>query len=156
MCVTRKPPWKSAKDVPTSIGSKTSNVGLHKTAMSTGISHVCVRVRDLKKALDFYDEALEVLGIERLLGDEKSWAGYGTSGKPFFAISLCEGEGPVTGTHVAFLCKSRDAVDKFYHAAIAAGGKDFGPPGLRPDYHESYYGGFVLDPDGNNIEATNM
>ncbi len=55
--------------------------------------------------------------------------------------------------HVAFVAPSREAVDAFYRAALAAGGKDNGPPGLRPDYHANYYGAFVLDPDGNNVEA---
>jgi predicted lactoylglutathione lyase len=57
------------------------------------------------------------------------------------------------GTHVAFAAESRKTVDEFYAAAIAAGGRDNGKPGLRPHYHENYYGAFVLDPDGNNIEA---
>ena len=73
------------------------------------------------------------------------------SGKPSFWIG--EGE-PLAGhVHVAFVAPSRAGVDAFYRAALAAGGKDNGKPGLRPQYHANYYGAFVLDPDGNNIEA---
>ena len=73
------------------------------------------------------------------------------SGKPFFWIG--EGERLGGHVHVAFVATSREAVDAFYRAALAAGGKDNGPPGLRPHYHANYYGAFVLDLDGNNIEA---
>ena len=73
------------------------------------------------------------------------------SGKPSFWIG--EGERLGGHVHVAFAASSREAVDAFYRAGLAAGGKDNGPPGLRPHYHANYYGAFVLDLDGNNIEA---
>src|SRR6202030_776540 len=77
--------------------------------------------------------------------------GFGRDGKPDFWIG---GEGGLTGqVHVAIAAKDRTAVDAFYHAALAAGGKDNGAPGLRAHYHPNYYGAFVLDPEGHNIEA---
>jgi catechol 2,3-dioxygenase-like lactoylglutathione lyase family enzyme len=78
-------------------------------------------------------------------------AGFGKDGKAFFWIG--GGAKPKGGTHVAFKAPTRADVDSFYRAALAAGGKDNGPPGLRPHYHPNHYGAFVLDPDGNNIEA---
>ena len=77
--------------------------------------------------------------------------GFGAGQKPFFWIG--DGESPSGPLHVAFTAGSRAAVDAFYAAALRAGGKDNGPPGLRPHYHANYYGAFVLDPDGHNIEA---
>ncbi len=78
-------------------------------------------------------------------------AGFGKDGKPFFWIgSGARLSGP---THFAFTAKSRDAVVAFHREALAAGGKDNGAPGLRPHYHDNYYGAFVVDPDGNNVEA---
>ena len=78
-------------------------------------------------------------------------AGFGKDDKAFFWIG--GGAKPKGGTHVAFTAPTRTDVDAFYHAALAAGGRDNGPPGLRPHYHPDYYGAFVLDPDGNNVEA---
>jgi len=77
--------------------------------------------------------------------------GTGADGKPFFWIG--NGKKPVGGLHVAFTAHSRSQVDTFYQAALTAGGRDNGAPGLRPHYHPNYYGAFVFDPDGNNIEA---
>ena len=81
-------------------------------------------------------------------GDQAA-AGFGSDGKPYFWF----GGGTVARMHVAFAAKSRAAVDAFYQAALAAGGRDNGGPGLRPHYHANYYAAFVLDPDGHNIEA---
>ena len=83
------------------------------------------------------------------MGDDVNFTGYGDA-RPFFWIGAGGGPG---SAHVAFGAKDRTTVDAFYAAAIAAGGRDNGGPGLRPHYHASYYGAFVLDPDGNNIEA---
>ncbi|WP_199698887.1 VOC family protein [Oleomonas cavernae] len=77
--------------------------------------------------------------------------GLGTQGKPFFWIS--SGGRPAGHMHIAFAAPDRASVDAFYEAALAAGGKDNGAPGLRPHYHANYYGAFVLDPDGHNVEA---
>jgi catechol 2,3-dioxygenase-like lactoylglutathione lyase family enzyme len=94
---------------------------------------------------------LAPLGIERLYADGTDAAGYGVRPKAFFWIGSKEAS--QTGSHVAFAAADRNVVDKFYDEALAAGGKDNGRPGLRPNYHENYYGAFVLDPDGHNIEA---
>lgn len=120
------------------------------------LDHMSVAVRDLRKSLGFYEEALAPLGIRRLMAyggtdDLPGHVGFGDDQKPYFWLS--QGE-PVRGyLHIAFSASSRDEVDAFHQAALAAGGRDNGPPGLRPHYHPGYYGAFVLDPDGCNIEA---
>ena len=106
----------------------------------------------------FYQTALEPLGVGIVMevtaeqtGDS-AHAGFGENGKPYFWIG--DGEGIVRGRfHIAFTAKKRADVDAFYKAALAAGGRDNGKPGLRPHYHAHYYSAFVLDPDGHNIEA---
>jgi len=115
------------------------------------IDHVTLGVSDLERACAFYDRALAPLGIERLYAEGDSFSGYGVRPKAFFWIGR-RPEMP-TGTHVAFVAIDRTAVDRFYEVALAAGGRDNGSPGLRPQYRENYYGAFVLDPDGHNIEA---
>ena len=114
------------------------------------LDHVTFGVGDIKRSQAFYDQALRALGIERLYV-EGDCAGYGANDKAFFWIGL-KGAAQ-TGAHVAFATPDRETVDRFYQAALAARGKDNGAPGLRPHYHENYYGAFVLDPDGHNIEA---
>jgi catechol 2,3-dioxygenase-like lactoylglutathione lyase family enzyme len=129
------------------------------------IDHMGMRVRDLARATEFYSKALAPLGYGIVMQISAAETGHGgavgfgppgeeedfQSGKPSFWIG--EGE-PLAGhIHVAFVASSRAAVDAFYRATLAAGGKDNGPPGLRPHYHANYYGAFVLDLDGNNIEA---
>ena len=112
------------------------------------LDHVSLRVADHAAAQAFYDTALAPLGLTRLFSMEDS-SGYGDS-RPFFWI----GQGETAGfCHVAFTAPDHATVEAFYAAAIAAGGRDNGPPGLREHYHPSYYGAFVLDPDGHNIEA---
>jgi catechol 2,3-dioxygenase-like lactoylglutathione lyase family enzyme len=121
------------------------------------IDHIGFAVSDFAKAKAFYVDAFKPLGMELVMevtaeqtgGD--AHAGFGPSGHPCFWIGT--GKTVVSGLHVAFTAQSRAIVDAFYKAAIAAGGRDNGPPGLRPHYHENYYGAFVLDADGNNIEA---
>ena len=121
------------------------------------LDHIGFAVGNLKASRSFYEKALKPLGMKVLLevtpemtGTDDSHLGFGVD-RPFFWFGT--GKNRVTGVHVAFLAKSRKIVDEFYAAAIAAGGKDNGKPGVRPHYHENYYGAFVLDPDGNNIEA---
>jgi catechol 2,3-dioxygenase-like lactoylglutathione lyase family enzyme len=114
------------------------------------IDHLSLQVRDYLRSKDFYVAALAPLGSELLREFEGRSGGFGRDGKPFFWIR--EGE-PATGLHVAFAARDRDAVDAFYAAAIAAGGDENGAPGLRTHYHPGYYGAYVLDPDGNNVEA---
>jgi len=124
------------------------------------IDHIGMPVSDIARATEFYLEALAPLGIGMIMEVPADFtpegtgaaAGFGADRKPFFWIG--EGEGADTNhVHVAFTAETRADVDAFYQAALAAGGKDNGAPGLRPHYHANYYGAFVLDPDGNNIEA---
>jgi catechol 2,3-dioxygenase-like lactoylglutathione lyase family enzyme len=115
------------------------------------LDHVTVGVSDIEQSRKFYDRALRPLGIARLHEEHGKFAGYGVSPKPFFWIGWRDT--PQTGAHIAFAAPDRATVDRFYEQAIAAGGRDNGPPGIRPDYHPNYYGAFVLDPDGHNIEA---
>jgi len=115
------------------------------------LDHVTIGVNDLERSKAFYDKALKAIGIERLYSEGIEFFGYGAHKKAFFWI----GSKPsaITGVHVAFAVPDRTAVDRFYAAAVAAGGRGNGKPGLRPNYHQHYYGAFVLDPDGHNIEA---
>ncbi len=119
------------------------------------IDHTGVASERIKAAQTFYDAAFAALGggARMVVPTEhtggKVVVGYGRERPVFW---LHEGEAGV-GRHVAFVARSRAEVDRFYKAAIAAGGRDNGAPGLRSHYHPDYYGAFVLDPDGNNIEA---
>ncbi len=115
------------------------------------LDHVTLPVTDLPRSVTFYDATLAAIGIERRTADGATFAGYGRDGRAFFWIG--QRSGPVTGVHVAFSVTSLDAVDRFHGFGLAAGGTDNGPPGLRPHYHPDYYGAFILDPDGHNIEA---
>ncbi len=118
--------------------------------MTIEIDHMGLSVSDYGRAKAFYVEALKPLniGVVMEFGDA---AGLGPEGKPFLWIS---GGGKATPPlHLAFRAGNRQQVDEFYSAAMAAGGTDNGPPGLRPHYHQNYYAAFVHDPDGNNIEA---
>ena len=115
------------------------------------LDHVTIGVSDIGQSMKFYDRALHPLGIARLYGDGEQFAGYGISPKAFFWIG--SRNAPQTGAHIAFAAQDRATVDRFHDEAIAAGGKDNGQPGIRPHYHPDYYGAFVLDPDGHNIEA---
>jgi catechol 2,3-dioxygenase-like lactoylglutathione lyase family enzyme len=122
------------------------------------IDHVGFPVSEYARAKAFYEKALAPLGYALIMevgpevtGSGSPAAGFGTRGKPDFWIG---GEGGLAKRlHIAILAKDRAAVDAFHRAALAAGGKDNGAPGLRPHYHANYYGAFVLDPDGHNIEA---
>jgi catechol 2,3-dioxygenase-like lactoylglutathione lyase family enzyme len=122
------------------------------TTRETMLDHVTISVSDLEYSRAFYDAALKPLGITRVYDGEVNFLGYGTPEKAFFWIGF-RNEAAITSSHIAFATQDRKIVDAFYHAALLAGGKDNGPPGLRPHYHEDYYGAFILDPDGHNIEA---
>ena len=114
------------------------------------IDHVTLNVRDLEACQAFYTAAFQPLGYELML-EYVEGCGYGADGKPdFFLAHRAEPSAPV---HVALRGPDRSAVEAFHEAALAAGGKDNGPPGIRRVYHEYYYGAYVLDPEGNNIEA---
>lgn len=118
--------------------------------------HVKFGVRDYAASKAFYTKALEPLGIA-VTGE----------GDPAYGVELCANTGAKTDPalclfetterpahlHLAFAAKTRAQVDAFHRAALAAGGTDHGPPGVRPNYHASYYAAFVLDPDGHNLEA---
>jgi catechol 2,3-dioxygenase-like lactoylglutathione lyase family enzyme len=114
------------------------------------IDHIGVRVSDYARSKKFYERALKPLGYAVIMEFEDSVAGLGANRTPDLWIAQQAPLGPV---HVAIQTADRAAVDAFHAAAIAAGGRDNGAPGLRPDYHPNYYGAFVLDPDGNNVEA---
>jgi len=114
------------------------------------IDHIILQVREVSASRDFYVKALAPLGYEIVM-DFPEGVGFGVEGKPDFWVSS-RGE-PHSQLHVAFHCEDRASVDAFYAAAMEAGGRDNGPPGLREGYHPNYYGAFVFDPDGNNIEA---
>ncbi len=120
------------------------------------IDHTGIIVRDYSLSRDFYLSTLGAIGYELMneipasVTGHTDVAGFGEAGKPDFWIS--KGSPNKPPTHIAFRVTSRALVDAFYHAAIKAGGRDNGPPGLRPHYHPDYYGAFVLDPDGHNIE----
>ena len=115
------------------------------------LDHVTIGVTDLERSKQFYDRALQPLGIARLYAEADRFAGYGIRPKAFFWIGVRTAN--KSGAHIAFTATERVLVDRFYEAALAAGAKDNGPPGVRPHYHANYYGAFVLDPDGHNIEA---
>jgi catechol 2,3-dioxygenase-like lactoylglutathione lyase family enzyme len=115
------------------------------------LDHVTISVSDFKRSRAFYDRILRPLEIERLFAEGDSFAGYGIGSKAFFWIGLREAV--ASGVHIAFAARDRAIVDAFHAAALAAGGRDNGAPGLRPRYHANYYGAFILDPDGHNIEA---
>jgi catechol 2,3-dioxygenase-like lactoylglutathione lyase family enzyme len=121
------------------------------------LDHITIAVSDAERAKAFYDQALAPLGIAVLMfvsaeeSGGEAFMGYGSNDRAYFWVS---GGAPLTGRlHVAFTADSRAQVDAFYAAAIAAGGVDNGGPGVRPHYHPDYYGAFVFDPDGHNVEA---
>lgn len=120
------------------------------------LDHVGLEVGDYERSKAFYAAALEPLGVRLLMEFGDSAAGFGEETeygpKPYFWIQS-RGRSVVSGAHVAFAGRDRAAVDAFHAAALAAGATDNGAPGPRPIYHPSYYGAFVLDPDGNNVEA---
>ena len=121
------------------------------------IDHIGVPVSDYRASKAFYEKVLATIGASLIMepspaqtGHGGGAAGFGRDGKPDFWI----GVGKIgTHTHVAFTTDSRAEVDAFHRAGLAAGARDNGAPGLRPHYHPNYYGAFLLDPDGHNIEA---
>lgn len=115
------------------------------------LDHISLHVTDLARSKDFYLQALGPINYEAVMEfPEWNVAGLGANKKPDFWLI---GDGAGKPTHIALSAENRSLVDAFYAAAIKAGGKDNGKPGLRPEYHANYYGAFVLDPDGNNIEV---
>jgi catechol 2,3-dioxygenase-like lactoylglutathione lyase family enzyme len=119
--------------------------------MAPRLDHVGLDVSDYAASKAFYDQALAPLGMRLMMEPIELVGGYGDD-FPFFWIGQRH-RGSNSGVHVAFRVEDRETVDAFHAAAVAAGGKDNGEPGLREIYHPHYYGAFVLDPDGNNVEA---
>jgi len=122
------------------------------------LDHIGIAVSDFARSKRFYETALAPLTIALVMevtaeqtDSGSPSAGFGAAGKPFFWIG--SDAAPTTTVHVAFTAPSRGIVDEFYRAALRAGGRDNGAPGPRPHYHANYYGAFVLDADGNNIET---
>jgi catechol 2,3-dioxygenase-like lactoylglutathione lyase family enzyme len=114
------------------------------------IDHIGIAVADYRQSKAFYCAALAPLGIE-LAMEIQGWAGLGKAGKPeLWFGEAAQVQAPM---HLAFTAANRAEVDAFYAAAIAAGGRDNGPPGIREIYHPDYYGAFVICPNGHNIEA---
>ncbi|KAJ3547845.1 hypothetical protein NMY22_g1484 [Coprinellus aureogranulatus] len=119
-----------------------------------GISHLMVSTTDIAKTSKFYDTALEPLGYKRCYEHaDGSVLGYKDTGGPSFWIQQVSDPAKVGSLHFAFDAKSEEEVKAFHAAAVAAGGKDNGAPGPRPQYTPTFYGAFVHDPEGNNIEA---
>jgi catechol 2,3-dioxygenase-like lactoylglutathione lyase family enzyme len=116
------------------------------------LDHVGFGVDDYERSKAFYEQALAPLGLSLLMEPLPGIGGFGEGQSPFFWIANRD-PAPQTPVHVAFTADSRDAVDAFHAAALAAGGTDNGAPGIRELYHPTYYGAYVLDPDGNNVEA---
>lgn len=118
------------------------------------LDHIGLEVSDYARSRAFYERALGPLGLEVLLEPVPDVCGFGSpqERKPFFWISTRRGS-VVDGAHVAFAAPSREVVDAFHAAALEAGAEDNGAPGVREIYHPDYYGAYVLDPDGNNVEA---
>ncbi|MGO9490289.1 MAG: VOC family protein [Solirubrobacteraceae bacterium] len=115
------------------------------------LDHIGFGVGDYSRSKAFYETALEPLGITLLAESGGPSAGFGERGKPYFWVR--DRSPVVTGLHVAFEVQQRETVHAFHAAGLAAGGIDNGAPGPRPIYHPDYYAAFILDPDGNNIEA---
>ena len=121
------------------------------------LDHIGIGASDFAASRAFYEAALTPLGITLVMEVKPGQTGgyhglgLGKGAKPFFWLG--DGGAKGTGGHIAFAADTRAEVDAFYAAAMAAGGRDNGGPGLRPWYHPNYYGAFVLDPDGTNVEA---
>ena len=121
------------------------------------LDHISLTASDYARSKAFYDAALKPLGMAVVMEVSaeqtggSAGVGFGPPGRPIFWLGAM---GPVSGPmHVAFTADTRAGVDAFHAAAMAAGGRDNGPPGVRPHYHPNYYGAFVFDPDGINVEA---
>lgn len=127
--------------------------------MASIIDHIGINVSDYPRAKAFYDQALAPLGITRIM-EFGTAAGYGRDKKPELWVGAGKTEFQtadqleiITPIHVCLLARSREEVDAFHAAALAAGGRDNGAPGIRAHYHPGYYGAFAIDPDGHNVEA---
>jgi catechol 2,3-dioxygenase-like lactoylglutathione lyase family enzyme len=116
------------------------------------IDHIGINCADYPKSQRFYDTVLAVLGFSRQM-DVGPAIGYGRDGKPTFWIADGAGMGPAREVHLAFVAADENAVRAFHEAAVGLGGESLHEPRLWPEYHPGYFGAFVRDPDGNNVEA---
>jgi catechol 2,3-dioxygenase-like lactoylglutathione lyase family enzyme len=119
------------------------------------IDHFGINCADFDKSKEFYDKVLHVLGLSRQM-DVGVAVGYGADGHPQFWIAdmtAGDADGPNREIHVAFSAKDPESVQAFFHTALAEGAEPLHPPRLWPEYHDKYYGAFVRDPDGNNVEV---
>lgn len=118
------------------------------------IDHIKLRVADFAKSKAFYDQALGAIGMKLLPDSDDGYCAWSTNDDPLFEIAKPSESNPVShAAHFCFRVNDQKLVDAFYKAALAAGGKDNGAPGPRPHYSPTYYAAYVLDPDGNNVEA---
>jgi catechol 2,3-dioxygenase-like lactoylglutathione lyase family enzyme len=116
------------------------------------IDHIGINCADYPKSQAFYDTVLAVLGFSRQMDFGRA-IGYGSDGKPTFWISDGAGMGPSRESHIAFQAADEDAVRAFHEAAVGQGAESLHAPRPWPEYHPGYFGAFVRDPDGNNVEA---
>jgi catechol 2,3-dioxygenase-like lactoylglutathione lyase family enzyme len=116
------------------------------------LDHLSIQVDDLDASAAFYDAVLAPLGYERVMSFPQT-IGYGTGGRPYFFIGTATTGDGKRESHIAFTAADRDAVHKFRDTAVAAGAEVLHEPRVWPEYHPTYYGAFVRDPDGNNVEA---
>ena len=122
------------------------------------LHHISIGVSDLARSAAFYDAALGALGYGRFMDKPGTVSWWPADGGTAFWINQRDGleTTPDNGNHIAFRAADNAGVDAFYAAAIEAGATDDGPPGFRPEYRDTYYGAFVLDPDGHKVEAVHM
>jgi catechol 2,3-dioxygenase-like lactoylglutathione lyase family enzyme len=116
------------------------------------LDHISIAVRSVPHSKLFYAAVLHSLGYG-VVQESAAFVGFGVGKKPEFGLFAVDTGLALMPQHIAFAAESRAAVDRWYVAALAAGGVCNGAPGVRPEYHANYYGAFVLDPDGNNVEA---
>jgi catechol 2,3-dioxygenase-like lactoylglutathione lyase family enzyme len=116
------------------------------------LDHIGLDVEDYERSRSFYEQALAPLGLRLMMEPIPGIGGFGDGRRPFFWIGTGR-RSPQSGVHVAFEAGDRATVDAFHSAALDAGATDNGAPGVREIYHPNYYGAYVLDPDGNNVEA---
>jgi catechol 2,3-dioxygenase-like lactoylglutathione lyase family enzyme len=117
------------------------------------IDHITIRVTDLARSKDFYEKAFHPLGYAVAFGDQHIFWAFDVGNGCLFEIAQSKERPPVTPVHIAFRVGTSALVKEFYGAALAAGARDNGAPGPRPQYTKNYFAAFVLDPDGHNIEA---
>lgn len=117
------------------------------------IDHVTINVNDLNKSKAFYEKAFAPFKFHVAFGEEGKFWAFDIGNGALFEIAQHPNKDKLTSFHVAFRAKNREQVQEFYQAALKAGGKCNGPPGLRPQYTQHYYAAFVIDPSGHNIEA---